>query len=331
MNLRRSALQTAFGLFLVVLSVSGCSRSVNMKATVTKNTSVETPRIACITKMQTGEHWGAIKSGARSAATELGASMEFFAPINESNHVQQAEYIGEAIDRGVDAILLAASHQSVPAAQVASARSKGIPVITIDSGIVGTDVEGHIGSDNRELGALAARTATDLLEDHIPRVYVIGSLADSMNMAQRIMGIETEINLSGGDILGIDYSGAEENTAKILTGDMLEKHPEISVIIALEENSAHGAADIIQEKGLKDSIILIGFGSSRQEISLLENDVIDALVVENPFTMGYLGVSAAVDLARGKKSVTSVTTNHAVITKDTLRTPGNQRLAFPVY
>lgn len=320
------------GLDMLIVSMflalfTSCTKPMNISTSISKKSFEQTVHIACITKMQTGEHWGAIKTGARLAASDLGADIEFYAPTSESNYMQQSEYINDAIIHGFNAIILSASHYSLLEKQVSLARDNNIIVITVDSGIAHANVDYHISSNNKHLGELAAQIAMELAEEQPFGVIVIGSLQESLNMMERVEGITT----AGGTVLAIAYSGAEENVAKQQTLQLLEQHPDATAIIALEENSAHGAADAIKELDLKEKIALIAFGSSRYEISLLEKGIIDTLIVENPFNMGYLAVSTAVDVYRGKNSATNIETDYAVITKETLRTPEHQRLAFPVY
>ena len=319
------------GLACLICITSGCTRPVSIKNTVSKTTANPTIEIACITKMQTGEHWGAVKSGARLAASEARITVEFYAPMSEADFQKQYQFFSEAIQKKVDAILISPSDEAMLAPLVAQARAQGIVVVSIDSGFSKAEVDFHISSDNFKLGEDAARTVLAMHPFPV-KASIIGSLSESLNMRERIAGIVSVLDDDPESSISMDFSGAEENIAKEITARSLGSDLGINVVFALEENSAHGAADTLISMGSDTALVFIAFGSSKQQISLLEKDIIDLLVVENSFNMGYLGIMKAVELIKGEKTDTrTLKTDYALITKDTLRTPENQRLAFPVY
>jgi ribose transport system substrate-binding protein len=315
---------------LVCLAI-GCTRPVSIKNTVSKTTANPTIEIACITKMQTGEHWGAVKSGARLAASEARVTVEFYAPMSEADFQKQYQLFQEAIQKKVDAILIAASDEAMLAPLVAQAKAQGIVVVSIDSGFSNAEVDFHISSDNFKLGEASALAVLKLQDSPI-KATIIGSLSESLNMQERIAGIVSVLDNDPEASISMDFSSAEESIAKEIINRLLGPDTGINVIFALEENSAHGVAATLVSKKSEEAPVFIAFGSSKQQISLLEKDIIDLLVVENPFNMGYLGIMKAVELIKGgKTSTASLRTDYALITKETLRTPENQRLAFPVY
>jgi ribose transport system substrate-binding protein len=81
---------------------------------------------------------------------------------------------------------------------------------------------------------------------------------------------------------------------------------------------------------LAGKIRIVGFDSTPDEIEFLESDVIDSLIIQNPFSMGYLGVKYAVDAMNGKPVPKIVDTGSKVINKDNMYLPENQKLLFPL-
>ena len=49
---------------------------------------------------------------------------------------------------------------------------------------------------------------------------------------------------------------------------------------------------------------MIGFDSDADEIKLLEEGIISALIVQQPYMMGYMGVEYALDALTARKSLT---------------------------
>jgi ribose transport system substrate-binding protein len=61
----------------------------------------------------------------------------------------------------------------------------------------------------------------------------------------------------------------------------------------------------------------------------LRNGDIQALVVQNPVRMGYLGVKAAVDHLQGRPPAAVVDTGVHLVTKENMATPEMSELLHP--
>ncbi|MBK8006881.1 MAG: substrate-binding domain-containing protein [Gemmatimonadetes bacterium] len=71
------------------------------------------------------------------------------------------------------------------------------------------------------------------------------------------------------------------------------------------------------------------FDASEGLVEALRAGQIDALTVQNPVRMGYLGVKTAVDHLRGKMVEARVDTGVGVITRDSLSSPEARELLSP--
>ena len=75
---------------------------------------------------------------------------------------------------------------------------------------------------------------------------------------------------------------------------------------------------------------MAGIDSSVEQIQLLEEGVYEALAIQKPFNMGYLGVETAVKLLEGEQVETYINSGSELITKENMYTEENQKLLFPV-
>ena len=62
---------------------------------------------------------------------------------------------------------------------------------------------------------------------------------------------------------------------------MLRTHPEINVLIALNETTAVGAAQAVQQMQRADDLWLAAFDSNIETIDALQTGTVDALIVQN--------------------------------------------------
>jgi ribose transport system substrate-binding protein len=80
---------------------------------------------------------------------------------------------------------------------------------------------------------------------------------------------------------------------------------------------------------LKALQLLLGGSSSPLEEQELREGVINALVVQNPFEMGYKGVETAVQKIRENAGVESQNTSVTLVTRDNVDDPRVQSVLHP--
>ena len=289
-------------------------------------------RIAFITNMQAGEHWGNMKSGARfSRNMHESMTLEFYAPVNEADSVGQTTLLRQVVDSQFDAVVISPSDATYAASTIAQALHRGIKVITVDNDILSASgrslAQVHIGCDDGEIGRQTARTALGLAPN-ARSVLIVASLSSSTSMTAKISAI-TSVLSRAGRAFKVVFSNADDNLAYRLTRKALADDQTIDAVIALEEYAAHGAADALKELPKTRKVTFIGSGNSRYQLILLEQHDMDALVVENAFTMGYLAVEAANALCSGR-TVAPTMVEYAIVTPETMWEARNQRLLFPL-
>ena len=71
-------------------------------------------------------------------------------------------------------------------------------------------------------------------------------------------------------------------------------------------------------------------GIEPRQIALLEQNIIQATVIQRPFNMGYMAVQQAVRVAQGEEPEDFVEVACVLITRENMYTQENQKLLFPV-
>ncbi|WP_312887389.1 substrate-binding domain-containing protein [Clostridium lacusfryxellense] len=147
---------------------------------------------------------------------------------------------------------------------------------------------------------------------------------------QREEGLFEVINSYPGiKVLEKEYCLANEKIAKEQTDMVIKKHDKIDIIIALNAPATIGVANSIQNMNLQGKIKVIGFDATHEEIDFMEDDVIQATILQNPYSMGYLGVKYAIEDSNKNKVPKNVNTGSKMIDKGNMYTPENQKLLFP--
>ena len=123
---------------------------------------------------------------------------------------------------------------------------------------------------------------------------------------------------------------AEAASAQTDTVALLQEHPEINVLLAFNEPTSVGAAEAVQQLGMSDAVFLVGFDSNVDTVDDLQTGEVDALVVQNPYAMGYLGVESAYKLltGRARELQSIVDTSTRIVDRDNLFAMDSQKALF---
>lgn len=272
--------------------------------------------------------WNVVRQGLETAAEDIQAQITITGPKAETEIDFQIQLVHEALARKPDAIILAAADYKRLIKSAEAINSSGIPLITIDSFVDSNTPVSRIGTDNYSAGLKAGH----VLKDYIPvesQLAIISYVKESSTAIDREQGVRE--SMSGyAEILGTWYSGGNVQIAYDQAMAVIKENPDLHAIIALNEPSTVGTARALDVSGRKNEIVLIGFDNSSPIIQFLEQEVIQAIVVQKPFNMGYLGITYAADAVNGKRIPEVIDTGSAVITKKTMYTSENQKLLFPV-
>ena len=161
-----------------------------------------------------------------------------------------ARVIQQMTDRRVDGLLigLMAARQidipkvphDVPVVVVNGMSSTDHPNILPDEHAAGVQVAQHlIERGHRSIGVIGP----------LPRIA--GDLRLSATIGERFAGLDQVLNASSADVVRIDVDGWRPDVGYDQTHLLLEAHPEITAIIAGNDNVAFGAYQAMSERGLR--------------------------------------------------------------------------------
>ena len=178
---------------------------------------------------------------------------------------------------------------------------------------------------------MAARAALEKREGDMVLGLVNYDLG-SRNGQEREQGLR-ELLLGSDRVRGIYTINvlAEEEDAREKTVDLLTRHPEINVVVGFNEPTSVGAAQAVAALSLGGEVTVVGFDSNVKTVDLMQEDVVSALIVQNPYAMGYLGVEAACQLLDGVAfdSQSFINTSTQIVTKENMFSLEGQKALFP--
>ena len=294
------------------------------------NSVAEQHTVALVAKSTETEFWLSVFAGAEAAATEYNLKLTITGPETEEDYETQNRMVADAVSAGADALVFSAIDYENNASAIDEAARAGVKIVAIDSSVASDMVSTYIGTDNYAAGQMAAQAALDRVEGELT-VGIVNYDISSANGQEREHGAVDLLGESGRAVVAaVINTLAEAGQAKEDTEAMLAEHPEINVLLAFNEPTSVGAAEAVSELGLSESVFLVGFDSNVATVDGLQEGSVDALVVQNPYAMGYLGVESAYKLlsGQGDSLQKTVDTSTQVVDRENIFTMDSQKALF---
>lgn len=321
MNIKKTLVAFAV-VFSLIFCFAGCTGG---------NLSSKSKTVAVITKGSDSDFWNDVKNGAFSAATEYNIDITFEGPDSEEDYESQNEMIENAVSKNVGAIVLSAIDYEKNAPAVQKAIDKGIKVITVDSDVDANGKELFIGTDNVSAGKKAAEQAIELCKNEKSvNIGIVNYGENTENGKQRLKGFTDYIDkVKNAKVVASVNVESNAESATLGAKQLIEENKGINVLIGFNEWSTLGVGYAIKELNLKDEVFGIGFDSNVNCVGMLETGEIDTLIVQNPFSMGYLSVSKAAEfLLDNVKTDGAIETDTYVVNRKNMFSPDIQKILF---
>lgn len=285
--------------------------------------------VAVITKSTDSAFWQSVFAGARAAGTEYNLELTFSGPENEEDYEKQNQLVKEAVENGAEALVFSSVDYEKNAEVIDAAANAGVIIVVIDSDVNSSQVSSRISTDNFEAGKIAGKAALAVPGDEL-NVGIVNFDKNSANGQEREKGFR-ECAAEDDRVRLLDAINVKSTIEDAMEGteEMIKRHPQINVIVTFNEWTSLGVGYAIQQLGLQEETTVIAFDSNVVSVGMLETGEVDALVVQNPFAMGYLGVECAYDLIFGSESVPErIDTATTVVTKENMYDEECQRVLF---
>jgi ribose transport system substrate-binding protein len=256
-------------------------------------------KIYLITMDKSDQFWKVMDNGAREMASMLGVTYEWDAPLTRDVN-KQIQIFNNAVVAGADAIMLAASDPLKISRAVEEAKAKGVKIIYVDAPAFEEAVI-TLATDNYTAGKIAGENMFYELEEigvTYGSIGIIGVTPENRTTVNREMGFRDYFKLFVRyQILETIYTNGDPELAKQATEKYIRDNPNLVGVFSTNEGSTLGLGYALREND--KNIIGIGFDITEIIQEMIRDNTIKATLVQNPFTMGYLGMAQAIAALRG--------------------------------
>ncbi len=285
--------------------------------------------IAVIPKGTSHLFWISVRNGAMAAGKKFNVDILWNGPAQETEYGRQIQIVDSMAARHVDGIAVAVTERKALAQSIDRAIAQGIPVTVFDSGVDSDKYLTFLATDNYEAGQMGARELARLLNGQ-GTVALLMNAPGSGSTMDRERGFEDVMRKEFPKIQVVARQYGQSDRAKARTSaeNILTAHPDLGGIFASAEPSSVGTALALKSRNLGGKVKFVAFDFSDTLVEDMKAGVIDAMVVQDPFNMGFQAVKTLTDKLNGVNPPKQIDLHARLIVKADLEKPEIQKLLF---
>jgi ribose transport system substrate-binding protein len=245
-------------------------------------------------------YWDALRSGLNDANEKLKLGDKGLKAVMDVNdgtpqgQINKLRQLQSQPDVAGVAISVINASNAVIAGEMAKLQAKGIPVIAVDSDIDRTKYRDsrsfYLGTDNIVGGRMLGQAAKIILEARGKTAggYVqFAGFTDVDNASARMNGVREALGdgFTEKDRMSdeMDLSRARDNVRNAINNHRAD----LVALVGIWAYNAPAIAQIVDSSNLRKDITVVTFDAQAEAIADMAKGRIDAMVVQNPFMMGF--------------------------------------------
>jgi len=283
---------------LFALVLAGCSSNPS-DSTSTADASGDGGSVKRIILLTNGADpfWDAMRAGMQDAEKEFdlaSAGLRTVMDVNDGTPKGQVDRLRQYANQS-DIAAVAVSVTDAKNLAIAKAmkdcQDAGIKVIAVDSDVdrnTSRDARfAYLGTDNVLGGQELGKAAAGIRPQGGKYATFVG-LKSAANAIERINGFAEG---AGAKFQSLESLGDEMDASVALKNvkDALDRNPGLDVLVGIWAYNAHAIAEVVKQRMIRDKTTIVVFDAAPKAIGHMADGNIDAMIVQNPYDMGYRG------------------------------------------
>lgn len=253
-------------------------------------------KVAVILKATDSEFWQSMATGARKYVEDNQGKVDItvYGPPTEAQIAELVAILENVVSQKPDGILIAPPNADSIVAAVNEAMGMGIPVVTADNSIK-TKVSAHLATDNIVGGsAVADALVAAMKEKNQTLKGTVAIIAPDVFevIEKRVKGFVDRMAVIAPDVkmLGPRYCDNDIAKALNISQDIILSTQDLIGFYGANNHSADGVARALRETKKFDKLSAAAYDSDPEEVQALADGVLNALIVQDPWALGYKGL-----------------------------------------
>jgi ribose transport system substrate-binding protein len=263
------------------------------------------------------EYHSTVAESAKTRLDDLGIKAQLF--DSEVNVEKQISAIENFTSSGAKVIVICLFDPPSVLSALQDAAAQGVKIVQY-AGRQLADLGGvTISIEDTDLGKTAGEYAAQLITEEMGGKANVAILdyPDVANVVLRANAIRDAITAGAPDatIVGNYLGGTTENGLSSMESALVE-HPDINVVVSINDAGAYGAMQALENAGVKDAVI-VGIDAEQQARDLIKaGGMYRGTVDTSPAETGVMSANAAVKLLAGSEFPQNIAVPTTLITKD---------------
>ncbi len=296
---------------LAISTMSGCG-SGEKNAAASEVTNL---KIGWSVYSMEEEYFQRLTRGVEAKCAELG--YELIQHDQENDAEKLVSGCQDLIAQEIDALLVSPCKPEALNEVVDDAHEKGIPVIVVDIGDGGANIDALIVSDGETGGEIAGENVIRALQEKGEdnnEVAIIKCENTAIYANRRGEGFKSVMRANGYQIVQQLTANSSQEQGYEMMNVILKRTPNIAAVFAENDPMAIGAAKAIKEAGRED-IVVVGFNGDDIALEAIKDGLMYGTVTQEPEDMGAFGVEIAQKIYAGEAIVYDSVETKAVLSQ----------------
>jgi rhamnose transport system substrate-binding protein len=303
----------AIGLLATACSPAATGGATTAPAATTAAATTAAPtaaqlNVVFIPKQVNNPYFDVAAKGGQKAATELNGKFSQVGP-QAANAAEQVPFIQTATTQKVSAIVISADDKDAIAPALKAAMSAGIKVVGYDSSpAVGAYNVFVNQADTKGIGLGLAQMACDIAPTCTGDIAVLSASATATNQNAWIEAMKgnlsSDAKFKGLKLVDVVYGNDDPTVSTTQAQGLLQKYPNLKVIIAPTTVGIVAAAQVI-EQAKNTTTKVTGLGTPKGMQAYVKTGTSPEFALWNVTDLGYLAYQVAAKLVSGQIKGTS--------------------------
>lgn len=239
----------------------------------------------------------------------------------QNNAAKQAEQIESLANAGYDGIIMLPAESAALSPVAKEVMGKGTKILTFVTKL--EEQDSHINSDAYVYGGMLGKCAGEWIKEHWPDEETVevgmltyNSIPECITRQEGMVQEMQKIAPNAKVVAEMDAGSPEEGMAA--ADNFLQAHPNIKVIIGINDGGATGAYQAVVASGNYDEDFFIGGTDGIKEaLELIQKDTIYRCTVSiNPYDIGVRNAQNLKNMVDGKEYWDEEMYDLQLVTKD---------------
>jgi ribose transport system substrate-binding protein len=323
---RTLALAAAAGLFLAACSSSG-SGSANSSSSGSSSGTAKAYHLTGTAGLASDAFWISLQCGGTQQAAKQGSTIKWYASTSGTDNGIIAQTVQAAQLGNPNGVILSPVGSYNNSSALAALAAKHIPVIEPNS-TQGSPFYQAVESPEKDPSVVKLADVIAKNTGGTGTVAILAGIAAIPVVNYRWQPLVAELKKVAPKlkVLGVQYDNFDSTTTAKILGAEITAHPDMKAVWDTSGPEGIGAASAVKAAGKSGKIGVYSYDAEPEEVSLLKQGVIKALLAQSPYEEGATAVKNMIALLNSRKSATAAigkATPYTVITPTLVLTPQN--------